>query len=573
MDDCGVFRTDEALRRLTPVVARPAATATQRRASRTRARSSTRTSSRHARSGYLLDCAEATVAAAPRPHRESRRPLPRGLSRSATTATGSSTRWPSRPRAGRGSRPQTGDHHALRTQAADLLSRSATRRCRSSCASCATTPTRRQAALGVATPSRPARWTACSTCCIAVKWEHGRHADLPPFVRPRRVRLGRDAHQRPQPAGLQDPRRPAGHRKISVAPLPGLPVVKDLVVDMDGLLQQVPERQAVPHQREPGAGRASASRRPPSGARYDDTTKCILCAACTSSCPSFWAQKRTSARPPSSTPTASSSTRATRRPTSGWRSWPTRTASGAAGRSSTAPTPARAASTSRKPSLRSRAPSPQAALRMASPGTPAWARLTPFGQGRDGLVIPHRWRPRNNPGLGPRGPSSSTPTARIPTTRTRLPVAVVGSGTRVRTNNVAEYAGLVLASREARRSCREHRPAARLEAHRRAAQRSLAGQGRQAAGPLRRGATAPGELARWSATHEPRARNRPPMPSPTWRLDDPDAAALLVAEVARRNGREPPPVSEETSSDPPAGHSGWVDRGGRLFQPARCRSL
>ena len=25
-------------------------------------------------------------------------------------------------------------------------------------------------------------------------------------------------------------------------------------------------------------------------ARFDDTTKCILCAACTSSCPSFWAQ-------------------------------------------------------------------------------------------------------------------------------------------------------------------------------------------------------------------------------------------------------------------------------------------
>ena len=24
--------------------------------------------------------------------------------------------------------------------------------------------------------------------------------------------------------------------------------------------------------------------------RYDDTTKCILCAACTSSCPSFWAE-------------------------------------------------------------------------------------------------------------------------------------------------------------------------------------------------------------------------------------------------------------------------------------------
>ena len=24
--------------------------------------------------------------------------------------------------------------------------------------------------------------------------------------------------------------------------------------------------------------------------RYDDTTKCILCAACTTACPSFWAQ-------------------------------------------------------------------------------------------------------------------------------------------------------------------------------------------------------------------------------------------------------------------------------------------
>jgi hypothetical protein len=43
------------------------------------------------------------------------------------------------------------------------------------------------------------------------------------------------------------------------------------------------------------------------------------------------------------------------------------------------------------------------------------------------------------------------------------------------------------------------------------------------------------------------------------RLDDPDAAALLVAEVARRNGREPPPVSEVDRS---AGWAlGMVDRG------------
>ncbi len=43
--------------------------------------------------------------------------------------------------------------------------------------------------------------------------------------------------------------------------------------------------------------------------RYDDTTKCILCAACTSSCPSFWAQRELRRDPrPSSTPIGSSST-------------------------------------------------------------------------------------------------------------------------------------------------------------------------------------------------------------------------------------------------------------------------
>lgn len=78
-------------------------------------------------------------------------------------------------------------------------------------------------------------------------------------------------------------------RRITVAPLPGLPVMKDLVVDMEGFFAKfrsvipylvserpVPERE----RRQSQADRA----------RYDDTTKCILCAACTTSCPSFWAQ-------------------------------------------------------------------------------------------------------------------------------------------------------------------------------------------------------------------------------------------------------------------------------------------
>jgi succinate dehydrogenase / fumarate reductase, iron-sulfur subunit len=80
-------------------------------------------------------------------------------------------------------------------------------------------------------------------------------------------------------------------RKISVAPLPGLPVIKDLVVDMDDFFAKY--RSVMPF--------LTASDEPPADAerlqtqadrdRYDDTTKCILCAACTSSCPSFWAQK------------------------------------------------------------------------------------------------------------------------------------------------------------------------------------------------------------------------------------------------------------------------------------------
>jgi succinate dehydrogenase / fumarate reductase iron-sulfur subunit len=78
-------------------------------------------------------------------------------------------------------------------------------------------------------------------------------------------------------------------RKISVAPLPGLPVEKDLVVDMTGFFEKyrsvrpflvndhpAPERERL---------QSSAQR-----ALYDDTTKCILCAACTTSCPSFWAR-------------------------------------------------------------------------------------------------------------------------------------------------------------------------------------------------------------------------------------------------------------------------------------------
>jgi succinate dehydrogenase / fumarate reductase iron-sulfur subunit len=75
--------------------------------------------------------------------------------------------------------------------------------------------------------------------------------------------------------------------KISVEPLRGLPVIKDLVVNMEPFFDKykqvkpwlinddpTPEKERLqsPEQRE----------------LFDDGTKCILCAACTTSCPVYW---------------------------------------------------------------------------------------------------------------------------------------------------------------------------------------------------------------------------------------------------------------------------------------------
>jgi len=76
--------------------------------------------------------------------------------------------------------------------------------------------------------------------------------------------------------------------KISVAPLPAFGVIKDLLVDMEPFWDQY--RSVMPflvNEDVPPDGkerRQSQAERE----RYDDTTKCILCAACTSACPSFW---------------------------------------------------------------------------------------------------------------------------------------------------------------------------------------------------------------------------------------------------------------------------------------------
>jgi succinate dehydrogenase / fumarate reductase iron-sulfur subunit len=76
--------------------------------------------------------------------------------------------------------------------------------------------------------------------------------------------------------------------QITVEPLLGLPLVKDLIVDMEPFFAHY--RTVVPYlvNEEPPPER-ERMQSPQERARFDDTTKCILCAACTTSCPSFWA--------------------------------------------------------------------------------------------------------------------------------------------------------------------------------------------------------------------------------------------------------------------------------------------
>jgi len=77
-------------------------------------------------------------------------------------------------------------------------------------------------------------------------------------------------------------------RKVTVEPLRGFRVIKDLVVDMEPFFAKY--RAVMPYliNNDPVPER-ERRQSPEERARYDDTTKCILCAACTTSCPIFWA--------------------------------------------------------------------------------------------------------------------------------------------------------------------------------------------------------------------------------------------------------------------------------------------
>ncbi len=75
--------------------------------------------------------------------------------------------------------------------------------------------------------------------------------------------------------------------KIIIRPLPGFPVIRDLVVDMGQFYKQY-ERIEPYLQNDSVAPAQERLQSPEERAQLDGLYECILCACCTSSCPSFW---------------------------------------------------------------------------------------------------------------------------------------------------------------------------------------------------------------------------------------------------------------------------------------------
>lgn len=75
---------------------------------------------------------------------------------------------------------------------------------------------------------------------------------------------------------------------ITVEPMKGFRVIKDMIVDMEPFFAKYKAIKPYLINDEPAPGKERLQS-PQDRARFDETSKCILCGACTTSCPSFWA--------------------------------------------------------------------------------------------------------------------------------------------------------------------------------------------------------------------------------------------------------------------------------------------
>ena len=76
-------------------------------------------------------------------------------------------------------------------------------------------------------------------------------------------------------------------KKLILRPLPGLPVIRDLVVDMSIFYKQFEKVKPYLLNDDP-APRIERLQTPEDRAKLDGLYECILCACCNTSCPSFW---------------------------------------------------------------------------------------------------------------------------------------------------------------------------------------------------------------------------------------------------------------------------------------------
>ena len=75
--------------------------------------------------------------------------------------------------------------------------------------------------------------------------------------------------------------------RLSLRPLPGLPVVRDLIVDMSVFYKQYEKIKPYLINDEPTEGKERLQS-PEDRKKLDGLYECILCACCSTACPSFW---------------------------------------------------------------------------------------------------------------------------------------------------------------------------------------------------------------------------------------------------------------------------------------------
>lgn len=75
--------------------------------------------------------------------------------------------------------------------------------------------------------------------------------------------------------------------KLVLRPLPGLPIIRDLVVDMSIFYKQYEKVQPYLQNDTPAPG-MERLQSPEDREKIDGLYECILCACCSTSCPSFW---------------------------------------------------------------------------------------------------------------------------------------------------------------------------------------------------------------------------------------------------------------------------------------------